>query len=270
MPNGVALANTMNFIDTLERRFGRYAIPNLGRIIAGLNALVFVLDRLNPGFIYALILDPRLIAQGQVWRLITYIFIPETTNPWWIIFALMFFLMIVDGLEQAWGAFRFNLFYLLGMIGTTAAALIFGAGFSNSILNLSLLFAFARFFPDMQIWLFFVLPVRIKWLAWFFGAWLALAFVTGPGALRMAILVSLANYLIFFGPEIIAEARQRRQVGQRRRKYAETAVSADEPMNRCVVCSRSDRSNPELEFRVGPDGNDYCKEHLPPAGGGRA
>ena len=253
----------MNLIDSLERRFGRYAIPNLGRAIAALNALVFLLNLLNPGFINALVLDPHLVAQGQVWRLVTYIFIPETSSPLWIIFVLLFFVMIVDGLEQAWGAFRFNLFYLIGMIGTTVAALIFGASFSNAILNLSLLFAFARFFPDMQIWVFFILPIRIKWMAWFFGALLIWQFLLGPNALRMAILASLANYLIFFGPEIIAEARQRRRVTDRRRKFAETSVSEDEPLHRCVVCSRTDRSNPNLEFRVGADGNDYCTEHLP-------
>jgi len=252
----------MNVIDTLERRFGRYAIPNLGRTIAVLNAVVFVLNLLRPGFENDLDLDPAAISQGQYWRLVTYIFIPRTNSPFLFIFTLLFFVMLVDGLEQAWGAFRFNLFYLLGMIGTTVAAFFFGAGFSNGILNLSLLFAFARFYPDVQIWVLFVLPVKIKWLAWFSGALLAFNFVMLSSDYRMAVLASLVNYLVFFGPEIVDDTRRRWQVTGRRRKLAASSISEDEPMHRCAVCGRDDRSHPELEFRVGRDGNDYCREHL--------
>ena len=153
-------------------------------------------------------------------------------------------------------------------IGTTAAALFFGSHFSNSILNLSLLFAFARFFPDVQIWVFFVLPVKIKWLAWFFGAMLVANFVLLSTSYRMAVLASLVNYLVFFGPELIGNARRRRQVSERRRKFAATSVSGDEPLHRCAICGRSDRSDPDLEFRVGRDGNDYCREHLAAAQSG--
>ena len=255
----------MNLIDSLERRFGRFAIPNLGRGILALNALVFILDRLVPGFQSVLALDRGAIHQGQYWRLITYIFIPDTTNVIILFFTLQFCLMIVDGLEQAWGAFRFNLFYLLGMIGTTAAALLFGVGLSNTILNSSLIFAFAWFFPDMQIHLFFFLPVSLKWLARLIGLWLLVEFVFGSAPFRMAVIVSLVNCLIFFGPQIVTAIRQRRRVTERRRKFAETSIPEDEPLHRCAVCQRSDLSNPELEFRVGRDGNDYCREHLPPS-----
>lgn len=252
----------MHFIDILERRFGRYAIPYLGRMIAVLNALVFGLDRMRPGFAADLDLNPDAIAHGQYWRLVTYIFIPGTDSLLWFVFAVMFLLMVVDGLETVWGAFRLNLFYLLGMIGTTVAAFFFGQGFSNSILNLSLFFAFARFFPDMWIYVLWVLPAKIKWLAWALAALLIWQFVGGPGSYRMAVLASLANYLIFFGPEIVADARHRRYSASRQRKFAARSASEDEPMHRCAVCGRDDRSHPELNFRVAKDGNDYCEEHL--------
>ena len=83
--------------------------------------------------------------------------------------------------------------------------------------------------------------------------------------IRMAVIASLANYLLFFGPEIVRNARQRNTVRRRRQRYEESAVPADAPLHQCVVCRRSDVSNPELDFRVGRDGNDYCTEHLPTA-----
>jgi membrane associated rhomboid family serine protease len=147
----------MSLLDSLERRFGRFAIPGLIRIVAGFNALVFILARLNPQFVQMLDLDRSAILHGQVWRLVTYIFIPTTNSPIWIVFVLLFLWFIGEGLERAWGAFRLNLFYLMGMIGTTIAAFFFGSNFSNTMLNASLFFAFARFYPEEVIYVFFVL-----------------------------------------------------------------------------------------------------------------
>ena len=108
-----------------------------------------------------------------------------------------------------------------------------------------------------------ILPVRIKWLALAMGAWLMFQFVVGSVAFKMAVIASLANFLIFFGAEIVTLIRQRGRVSVRRQKYAQTSLPEDEPLHRCVVCQRSDRSHPELEFRVARDGHDYCMEHLP-------
>lgn len=253
----------MNLIDSLERRFSRFAIPGLVRMIVALNALVFVCGKLNPALLLYLNLDTAAIRHGEYWRLVTYILIPGTQSYLWILFALGFLWMIGDGLESVWGAFRLNLFYLIGMVGTTVAALFFGAEFSNSMLNLSLYFAFAWFFPNMEVYLLALLPIRIKWLAWFMGGLLLLQCLVGDIAFKMAVIASFANLLIFFGPEVIAQARQRRTVSARRKEYEKASVPEEEPLHRCVICKRSDISNPELDFRVGRDGNDYCMEHLP-------
>ena len=265
----------MNAIDFLERRFGRFAIPGLVRMIVGLNVLVYILGRLNPLILAWLNLNPDAILQGQIWRLVTYIFIPN----YGFIFSALFsqpgtavdtacglacLWMIGDNLEEVWGAFRLNLFYLIGMVGTTLAAFLFGAQFSNGMLNLSLLFAFAWYFPNVQFYLFFILPVFVKWLAWFSAAMLLWQFITIDSlAYRMAVIASLANFLIFFGKEIVDKARQRHQVAGRRREFVSAALPEGEPLHQCVVCQRSDVSHPELEFRVARDGNDYCLEHLP-------
>ena len=253
----------MNLIDSLERRFGRFAIPGLVRMIVALNALVFICGKLNPAMLLYLNLNTDAVRHGEYWRLLTYILIPGTNSYFWILFALAFLWMIGDGLESVWGAFRLNLFYAIGMLGTTVAALFFGADSSNTMLNLSLYFAFAWFFPEMEVYVLGILPVRIKWLAWIMAAWLLLQFAGGSISFKMALLASLANFLIFFGPEMFAMARQRRTVAGRRKEYAKASVAEDEPLHRCVVCQRSDISNPELEFRVARDGNDYCMEHIP-------
>src|SRR6059058_2198252 len=124
----------MSWLDRLERRFGFLAVPGLIRIVIGFTALVWALMWLNPNLRFALELDPVRIRHGELWRLVTYIFIPQTLSPWWILFALWFLWFIGNGLEQAWGAFRLTLYFLVGMIGTTAAAFFFGARFSNSML----------------------------------------------------------------------------------------------------------------------------------------
>ena len=138
----------MALLDKLERRFGFLGIPGLIRIVIGFTALVYVLVYLNRGFESFLTLDPALILRGQVWRLVTYIFIPQTFSPLWVLLALWFLWFIGEGLERAWGSFRLTLYFVVGMIGTTIAAFLFGSNFSNGMFITSLFFAFARFYPD--------------------------------------------------------------------------------------------------------------------------
>src|SRR6266513_864633 len=255
----------MPSLDKLERRLGFLGIPGFMRIIVGFNALVFLLLRLNPGFRSVLELDPGQIRHGEVWRLITYIFLPQTDSFLWILLLLWFLWFIGEGLEQAWGAFRLTLYFFVGMIGTTAAAFFFGARFSNSMLYASLFYAFARFYPDQVIYLFFVLPVKIKWVAWVSAAFLILGFAGGSNSYRMALIAALANYLIFFGLEIIYAARHRSEVSSRRRRYAQSSRSETEPLHKCAVCGATELTDPNLDFRVSRDGEEYCIAHLPKA-----
>lgn len=260
----------MHWIDRAEARFGHLAIPGLLRYVAGFNAFCFVLAQVNPRFLDLLFLQRDLVLQGQVWRLVTYIFIPSIGGffPDWLGAAMyiLYFIWIGDGLDQAMGAFRLNLFYFLGMIGTTVAALLFGVGASGFLLNTSLLFAFARFYPELTIYLFFVLPVKVKWMAWISGAFVLLGFVAGSVAYKTAVVAALANYLLFFGREIFQDARHRQDVSQRRRRFeAATHPEGDDALHCCAVCGRTELVAPDLEFRVARDGHEYCAEHLPKA-----
>ena len=255
----------MPVLDKLERRFGFLAIPGLMRIVVAFTGLTFLLVRLNPGFRFMLDLDPGRIRHGEIWRLITYIFLPQTDSFLWVFLLLWFLWFIGEGLEQAWGAFRLTLYFIVGMIGTTVAAFFFGTRFSNSMLYASLFFAFAKFYPDQVIYLFFILPAKIKWMAWVSAAFLLFGFVVSTNSYRMALVAALANYLIFFGPEIIHDARHRGEVSARRKRYAHSSRSEAEPLHKCAVCGATELSDPNLDFRVARDGEEYCMAHLPKA-----
>jgi hypothetical protein len=168
-----------------------------------------------------------------------------------------------DSLEHAWGPFRVTLYYLLGMVGVTIAAFFFGGGALFAfLLNLSLFFAFATIYPDIQIYVLFFLPLKVKWLALLSLAPLLLELLLGSLATKAAILVSFLNYFIFFAPAMFTNLQTRSETGGRRRKF-ESKSPGEETLHRCTVCKRTEKDNPELEFRVASDGEEYCLDHLP-------
>lgn len=260
----------MHLLDQLERRIGFIAIPGLIKIVVAFTALVYVLAYLNPGFITILQLDPAAIRRGEVWRLFTYVFIPRSVaqsgsliGPLWAVIALWFLWYIGEGLERAWGAFRLTLYVLVGMIGATVAAFVFGAQFSNSMLAATLFFAFAWFYPDEVIYMFFILPMKIKWLAWIFAALLLYGFAIESNAYRAALLVATSNYILFFGPQIFQQIRERQGVSTRQHRFEVQSRNDAEPLHRCATCGATEVSQPEREFRVARDGEEYCMDHLP-------
>jgi len=253
----------MSFLDKLERRIGFIAITGLIRAVVTLTGLVFVLVLLNKGFDSYLALDISRIRAGEVWRLVTYIFVPQTGHFLLVAIALWFLWFIGDGLERAWGPFRLTLYFLVGMIGTTAAALLTNSQFSNQMLFTTLFFAFAHFYPDDVIYVFFILPLKIKWIAWIYAGFLLLGFVTQSNSYRFALLAALSNYLLFFGPGVIQDLRQRKEVAGRRKRFEVQSRSEEEPLHRCHTCGATELSDPSLEFRVSRDGEEYCIAHLP-------
>src|SRR3984957_9942499 len=185
----------------LERRFGKLAIDNLAVFIVGGMAIAFIASSLRPEFESLITLDLHMVGPPtwQVWRLFTYLFIPSSHSIFWIIFELYWVWLIGSNLDSHWGAFKFNAYYFVGMLGTTVAAAVTSGVQGNLYLNMSLFLAFATLFPDYQILAFFVLPVKVKWLAWLDLAFLGYEFVTTGGSGRAAIIVALGNYLLFFG-----------------------------------------------------------------------
>ena len=211
----------MQWLNKLERKYRKYAIKNLIVYIIVFNALIYILDLVAPAglSIDSLVLYRDLVLQGELWRLITYIFIPPSTSPLWIIFVLYFYYLVGTGLEQAWGPFKFNLYYLLGMIGTTAAAFITGAGYTGVYLNLSLFLAFAFLFPDFQVLLFFILPVKVKYLAWLNWAMLAGVMIFQRLPHKLAALAAVLNYFLFFGPDLYRQLRLKNKIWHNRKRF---------------------------------------------------
>jgi len=182
----------------LERRFGRFAIHNLIGVIVGGMAIVWVLSLLKPEFQSRLVLDVDAVRRGQVWRLVTFLFIPPPSSRMWVLINLYFTWWVGNSLEQRWGHFKFNAYYLLGALGTVIAALFAGPA-TNYWLDASLFLAFATVFPDVQILLFFVIPIRVKWLGIIAAVFMAYAAAVNGWGVRLSIAAALVNYFLFFG-----------------------------------------------------------------------
>ncbi len=223
----------MNWMYKLERKYGKYAIHNLVKYLSILNAATFVvLFILGPeaqaNMYNTLALVPSMLFKGQIWRLVTFILLPQSMNPLWAALAIYLFYIIGTTLERNWGAFRFNLFYIIGMLGTILGGILSGLlmpGFPTTAtyLNLSLFLAFATMFPDYQLLIFFILPVKVKWLGWLQGAFIGFTVLSsvfaGQWALAIAPLVSLLNYLLFFGKDLYKSIDGKRRAQSNRRRY---------------------------------------------------
>lgn len=197
-----------HWFDRLERRLGFLSIPGLASFLVGMNAIVWVMTMLRPDFPPRLMLFPDAILAGQVWRAATFAFVPPLMGPLWMIFWLMLLYTYASALEQEWGDFRFNLFYGAGAFATVAASMVSGWPLSNLTLNASLFLAFAALYPDFQIMLFFVLPVRVRWLAAFTAVGLVWIFLTRGPAARWEVASGTLNYFLFFGGDHLRALRQ--------------------------------------------------------------
>lgn len=212
----------MKFLYKMERKFGKFAIKNLMLHITILNAIVYLVtyifqEQLN--LISYMALVPDLVMQGQVWRLITYVFVPPSGGILFTAIALYFYYFIGISLEHRWGSFKFNVYYLLGIILTAAASMISGYTVVGTFLNLSLFFAFAMLYPNMEILLFFVIPLKVKYLAYFNAAFYAYRLIAGTPNDRIAIIGSLLNFFIFFGPDIYKFIKLKIKVMKNRSRF---------------------------------------------------
>ena len=234
----------------LERRLGRFAIERLTSFIVGGMAIVFVLAYAKPEFLDHLTLDPSR-ALKEPWRFVTYFFIPERMSLIWILFSLYWTWLVGTNLEQEWGAFKFNVFYFLGALGTTAAAWITGMPEGNFWLNTSLFFAFATIFPNYEILLFFVIPIRVKWLALLTLGLVGYYFFQGHMGVKMAIAVAFSNYLLFFGGHLLRLGRgQQLQMRQaaRRTSFRPPPVEREASARACAICGA--RQDDGADIRV--------------------
>jgi membrane associated rhomboid family serine protease len=256
----------MKWLNKLERRFGSYAIRDLMKYIVILNALAFVLVYIDPTgtFYNKLVLDPAMVFKGQVWRLVTFVFLPPSFSLLWVALTLYFYYSIGVALEHEWGSFRFNMYYLIGMLGTIAVSLIFGFPATALFINLSLFLAFARLYPDYEILIFYMLPVKIKYIAILDWLYFASAILLGSMPSKVIAIVSLINYFLFFGADIFSRAKLNKQVHSRRQSFKRD-MPREITYHRCTVCGRTEKDDPKLEFRYCNECEgdyEYCMEHV--------
>jgi hypothetical protein len=260
------------FLARLERRFGRFAIPNLVFYVVAGMGLVWILSMTRPEVVDRLVLDMDAVRAGQVWRLGTFLFIPIASSSWlplppWLLMliTLYFTWWIGVSLEQHWGAFKFNAYYFVGMLGTIAVATFAGPQ-TNVWLNASMFLAFATAFPDVQILFMFILPIRVKWLGILAALGIGYAALAGGWGTRAAILVSFGNYLLFFGDHWMSLLRQRNVIVRQRAKR-EQFKDGDSPFGRrvCAMCGAREADGADIRVcsceKCGGTPRTLCLEH---------
>lgn len=304
------------WLNKLERKYGRYAIPDLIRYFVGLYCIGAILGMatdiglLKVDIYYTwLCLDMDAVFHGQIWRLFTFLIEPygySDGNNLGFLISVIFFVIKVSlfflfgrSLEQAWGSFRFNMYMFGGYILNILAALflylcplhasIYYSGFEY--IYWAMFFAFAVIYPDMEFLIWFVIPLKVKWLAILDAVYLGyqvlknvfygIRFLCMPGgqqvgvmliSMAVAIVISLANFLIFFfstrnyqriSPRNIH--RETKNIRRKREFHQKTTATARNVRHQCAVCGRNSEDFPELEFRYCSkcEGNyEYCSDHL--------
>lgn len=258
----------MSLIHRLQRRFGRLAVPNLTVVIIVGQIALYMLQMMQQGArLDRILLIPELVLQGEVWRLITFIFTPPAVSPIFVIFFWMLFYIFGTALETQWGVFRYNLFLLIGYVANVGAAFIaHGFGYSdlptNGFLYGTVFLAFARLFPDYVLYIMFILPVKVKWLALLQWVFYGYSLLAGPWIARLLVIASVLNYLLFFGKEHWQDFR----FGVRRRAYqAKAKRTSQTPRHVCTVCGVNSKESPRTLFRYcSKCAGDlcYCPDHI--------
>lgn len=290
----------MKFLSKLERKYGRYAIHNLSLYLIIGYVVGYFISLVMPELMAYLTLDPYAILHGQVWRLVTWVLMPPSSLGIFTIIMLFFYYSLGTTLEKTWGAFRYNVFIfsgilfsiigcfiIYGLMHIDGGALFFGESFADATglskilgmfcsqyfstyyINLSIFLAFAASYPDMQVMLYFIIPVKIKWMAWLDLAYLLVEIVLAVQAHQwptvIAIVASLMNFALFF---FFTKDFFRMSPHEVHRKitYRKKVAKATEKSfhHKCAVCGRTEADG-DLTFRYCSkcEGSyEYCNEHL--------
>lgn len=288
-------------IQKLERKFGKYSVPHLMNYIIGgyiIGYCIYIISLMTgTNWLSMLQLQPHLVLQGQVWRIVSWVLIPPIQNPLFELIMMFFYWQLGNMLEGTWGTFRFNLYIFGGIFFTIIGSFVaygvlyavlgipaaLGGYFTTEYINMSIFLAFAVSYPDMQIMLYFLIPIKMKWMSILYGILIGYEFLVSGFAGRVAIISSMLNFAIFFlmtrNYKSISPYEQARKA--KWKKAAASAAKGPGPSSsggfpgggknvniarhKCAICGRTDISNPELTFRFCSkcNGNyEYCNDHL--------
>jgi hypothetical protein len=254
----------MSLLDKLERRFGRFAVPHVTVGLIACQVVVYALAYAKPEMVRPLELWPELVLEGQVWRVITFLMLPPFSHPILAFFFWYLLYLMGESLELFWGTFRYNVYLLIGLVATVGVSFIQpNMPATNGFFQGSVFLAFAFLNPDFELYVFFILPVRIKWFALVTWLYYGFTLIFGSWLERLLVLAAVSNFLLFFAADIV----ERIKTGRRRMAYqAKQFTQREKPyFHRCVICGITDRSHPQMEFRYcskcdGTQG--YCMDHL--------
>jgi hypothetical protein len=253
-------------LDKLERRFGRFAIPNLTTILIAGQVVAYLAAQMNPDSLKRIALIPQEVLNGQVYRLLTFLVWPPGSFLLFAFFFWYLFYLMGTALEYQWGTFRYNVFLVIGYIATVATSFLTPyAPVTNTFFLGTVFLAFAYLNPNFELRLFFILPVQIKWFALLAWITFALQFAAGPWTMRIQIAASLLNFFIFFGRDIYSRIKSGRR--QMTLKSQRLSASRNEPgyFHICAACGLTDKVDPKMDFRYCSHcsrNEAYCSEHL--------
>jgi hypothetical protein len=284
-------------MSNFEKRFGKYAIKNVSLILILCYGIGYIIQQVNPVFLQYLSLDPYQILHGQIWRIVTWIISPpQQTNIFFFLIMLLFLYSIGTALEHVWGTYRFNVYLVNGILFTVVGSfiamalsylffgdLVSGADnaeitfayasqmFTTYYIYTSIFLAYAVTFPEAQVLLMFIIPIKVKWLGVIYGAMVVLELFTtsGPAFLlmfqRLAILASLLNFLLFWFRSKNRMHMSPKQIKRRQQFKQDVRRHTMITKHKCAICGRSEEDDPTLEFRFCSkcNGNyEYCQHHL--------
>lgn len=285
----------MKLIEKLERKFGNRGIPNLTMYMIVCYVAGYLLMQFNPSLLSMMSLDPAKILQGQIWRLVTWVIYPPSSGNFilFVISIVFFYYPIGTSLEHTWGSFRYTLYIFSGLLFTMIGAFLLhfvtgglvtvdgmvyalgGGIFTTYYVSMSVFLAYAMSYPDMQILLWFVIPIKMRWMAYVYGAIILYDIISyirgGLWFMAVPIVASLLNFVIFYfstkdmyryNPKEIRRKQQfKKAVAQSRVNPATDGITK----HKCAICGRTEKDDPNLEFRFCSkcNGNyEYCQDHL--------
>ena len=280
-------------MSSFEKKFGKYAVSNLSLKLIVLYIIGYVLFFVKSEIFSLLVLDVTALLNGQFWRVLTWLLVPPVTGGSYFFVAIMlyFYYNIGRSLEQVWGDYKYNVYIFLGILLTILSAFgwmlfmrlsgysgielatlsKYGASyFSTYYINMSIFLAFALTFPEAQVYLFFVLPIKVKYLGWIDAGYLVMSMLTGNSAVRFVIGAALLNvgllvlrsrnWMSYSPGEVRRRQKFRRSVAEGKR-----SVQGANTLHRCAICGRTEKDGDMLEFRYCSKcegGLEYCQDHL--------
>lgn len=284
-------------LSRLQRKFGRFAIPNLTVYMIAVYLAGYVLSYMGRGILAFLAFEPSLVLKGQVWRLFTWILVPPTRSNLLVIFLMLFiFYQFGTILERTWGDFQYNFYIFNGMLLTLACGFIgygitramgmqvFDMSYTTYYVSTSIILAVAAMYPDMEVRLYFLIPIKFRWAALIDVLYMvyscAIAFRDGDMAMIAMIIACFANLLIMLAllkqdkgqsasPLSAARAARRRSEYHKKIQQGnkDGYVNKDGIVtkHRCTVCGRTELDGDDLEFRYCSKckgSHEYCQDHL--------